>query len=383
MSIAQTTEPTRRKPLRLWPGVVATVIGWLTWFAVPIVLPDYSVFGVLGGVAGGLGVLVWWLFFSRAPWYERVGAIVVMVVAVFATTPLVHESISNGMMGMMLPLFSIPVLSLALVAWAVACGHLSGGPRLASLVAAIALACGAFTLIRTGGITGAAESDLHWRWTPTPEERLLAQAEPPLPVPPPAAPEARENPLPAAPAGPSTPLGSLRHSWRAPAAAKTEPAAPSDAQTNAEWPGFRGPERDSIIRGVRLETDWSQKPPVELWRRPIGPGWSSFAVHGNLLYTQEQRGEEEIVSAYNLKTGEPVWRHRDAVRFWESNAGAGPRATPTFSNGRVYSFGATGILNALNARDGSVVWSRNAASDTGAALPGWGFAGSPLVVGTP
>jgi outer membrane protein assembly factor BamB len=276
------------------------------------------------------------------------------------------------------------MLSLALVVWAVASRHLSTGLRRATLVASILIACAAFTLIRTGGLTGDADADLHWRWTPTPEDRLLAQTSVEAPLASagatrptelaPSAPPAVE-PAPSAPAATKTAGAEAGKEAMAGAVA---PVAPASA---AEWPGFRGPGRDGVVSGVRIETDWSRTAPVELWRRPIGPGWSSFAVDGNFIYTQEQRGDEEIVSSYNLTTGTPVWRHRDAARFWESNAGAGPRGTPTVSNGRVYTSGATGILNALDARDGSVVWSRNAASDTGRNVPDWGFASSPLVVG--
>ena len=143
--------------------------------------------------------------------------------------------------------------------------------------------------------------------------------------------------------------------------------------------GFRGPNRDSTIKSVGIATDWATSPPAELWRRPIGPGWSSFAVGGEYIYTQEQRGEDEVVSCYRLSTGAPVWRHRDAARFYETIGGPGPRATPTIHQGRIYTHGATGIVNALDAATGARIWTRNSVTDTGAVDPGWGFTSSPLV----
>ena len=333
--------PTARKPIRLWPGVVIVILLCLIRFVVPAVVPGAHVLGMLGGLAGGVLVILWWVFFSRAPWLERLGAVALIAVAMVATRRILHESIASGMMGMMFYILAPPFLGLAFVAWAVATRHRPDGARRVSMVATVLLACGAWALFRTGGITGEADSDFHWRFTQTPEERLLA--------------------------------GSLE-------APEAPAAGAGETQTEAEWPGFRGPERDGVVRGARIDTDWAVAPPVELWRRPIGPGWSSFAVRGDVFYTQEQRGDDEVVSCYRLASGEPVWRHADAARFWESNGGAGPRATPTLSDGRVYTLGATGIVNALEAGDGAVVWSRNAAADTERKTPGWGFASSPLVV---
>lgn len=376
-----TNEATSPKPLRLWPGVSAAVLLVLFGYVIPIFVPRFAGFAMLWAFGGALIVIAWWLLFSRARWYERLGAIVLIVAAVIPEKHLVHPSIAGGAMGYLSYILAIPTLSVALVAWAAVSRRLAPGARGAAVVAAVVLGCLPWILLRTDGINADGKSDFRWRWTKTPEELLLAQAADESLDAPRGGPKATA-PAPAAAEAPTEPLPTKAEAnATAKEPGKTETAAPAAAVRRAEWPGFRGPERDGVIRGVQVATDWAQSPPVELWRRAIGPGWSSFAVSGNLLYTQEQRGGDEVVSCYRVTTGEPVWRHRDATRFWESNGGAGPRGTPTLSNGRVYTFGGTGVLNVLDAVSGAVVWSRNAATDVGAKTPIWGFSSSPLVVG--
>ncbi len=408
MTIAQTNEPTPRKPLRLWPGLVTVALLFLARFGLKAVIPGFEGFslGMMWSFGAAAAVLLWWLFFSRARWLERLGAIVLMGAGVYGTWHLRHESMGP----LWLVGYVVPGLFLALVAGAAASRHLPDGPRRATMVAAILLACFAWTLVRTEGISGDHVAEFAWRWAKSPEERLLAQAggvptarssapatesaragDPPAarPSAPAAAETPREQVLPqASEAGTAIPAASAGASTSAASAGPSTSAASAGAGTTDGWPGFRGPGRDGVVRGVRIATDWAASPPVELWRRSVGPGWSSFAVRGNLVYTQEQRGDDEVVACYDATTGAPVWTHRDAARFFESNAGPGPRGTPALGNGRVYTFGATGILNALDAGDGAVVWSRNAASDAARAslagaepkLPDWGFSSSPLVV---
>lgn len=314
-----------------------------------------------------IALIIWWAFFSRASRKERFGGLGIIALALGGTWLLRHDS-------MWLPwlfAYAIPFLSLAFVIWALATRRLPDRIRHATMLATILIACGAWLFVRQNGINGDHQAEFGWRWSKSSEERLLAETanEPAQPVAATATAPATRAAIPIASPSPSA----------SPEASKS-PTAPV-AEARAEWPGFRGPRRDGIVRGVRLDTDWSAKPPVQMWRHAVGPVWSSFAVRGDLFYTQEQRGDNEVVACYKASTGQPVWTHKDAARFFESNAGAGPRATPTLSNNRVYTFGATGILNALDANNGSVLWTRNVASETNTKVPFWGFSSSPLVLG--
>ena len=154
--------------------------------------------------------------------------------------------------------------------------------------------------------------------------------------------------------------------------------------TPQDYPRFLGNGYWAEVPGVELETDWKAHPPKELWRKKIGAGWSAFAIVGNYAITQEQRDENELVTCYELLTGEIVWTHADPVRWDPRGQGslgyAGPRATPTIHEGKVFALGATGILNCLEARTGKMVWSHDTLEKHDATNVAWGKSCSPLIV---
>ena len=375
MTAPQAVPASERRPLRLWPALVILALHWLVLLVPPALgVPEVSPI-LVSMTAAGL-VLLWWLFASRAAWTEKLLVVAVAAAGVAIVSPFVHPSIATGAMNRLTLFLAPPFVAHALVAGALLTSRWSSRLRPAALAAAVVLGAMLVLLIRTEGIRGGG-FDLAWRWTPTAEQRLLAADSDVRDLAPPAT-------VPAA--APETAAAANND---AAAASNPPDEAPPDGAASVPvalpalgvaWPGFRGADRDSVVSGTAIATDWTADPPEELWRRAVGPGWGSFAIAGNLIFTQEQRGPDETISAYRLKTGEPVWRHRDAARFYEGNAGPGPRSTPLVHDSRVYAMGATGIVNALDARTGARIWTRNAETDTGAPRPGWGFSGSPIVV---
>src|SRR5262245_46574649 len=126
--------------------------------------------------------------------------------------------------------------------------------------------------------------------------------------------------------------------------------------TEDDFPQFLGPQRSGWLPGPKLARDWAAQSPQLLWRRPIGAGWSAFAAVNGYAVTQEQRGDNEWVTCYEIATGKPVWGHATATRHENPMGGVGPRATPTIHQGRVYAMGATGVLTCLDGATGKVVW---------------------------
>ncbi|WP_197453882.1 PQQ-binding-like beta-propeller repeat protein [Caulifigura coniformis] len=165
-----------------------------------------------------------------------------------------------------------------------------------------------------------------------------------------------------------------------------EPARPAVITTGFDptpddFPQFLGPARTGVIESGMRPVDWNENPPRELWRKQVGPAWSGFAVRGDFAFTQEQRGEEEAVACYRVKDGELMWMTKSPGRFASAMGGVGPRATPTIhADGRLYTVGATGALQCLDACSGQVHWSKQILADNEGVDHNHGICGSPLIV---
>ena len=260
---------------------------------------------------------------------------------------------------------------------------LSGAPRKARLGVAATVALigiAAAGLFRVRGVTGDLMPIVEYRFA-APRVLPEAQFRPEDPAPEPRMTDvtATASPAPAA-AVETKPLPTAATAGSE-ATAKAAPAPATKTRDHQDWPQFLGPTRSGVVPDVKLDTEWAARPPKLLWRQPVGAGWAGFAVSGDIAVTQEQRGDEEQVLAYDLRTGRPLWSHRDKAVHDSPLGGIGPRGVPAIEGGQVFALGATGLLNALDLRTGRLLWSRNILKDNNGVEPEWGIAISPLVHG--
>lgn len=307
-------------------------------------MSSYWMIGLVGPLLCSVLVLIWWLTASRATGREKLLGFIAVIASLGLVLVLADPTMRGpGTIQITFPMgmcaFSLGLLVLAQQRPAVR----------TSIASLLALAAFSFSLLlRNEGATGEYWLGTHWRWSPSPEETMLAG----------------------------------RKSGTA--SSTDQPKAPGDAMAfeKPEWPGFRGSDRAAQARGSLIATNWSAHPPRQRWKIPVGPSWSSFAVAGKFLFTQEQRGAMETAVCYDATTGREIWKHEVETRFDDPLGGPGPRATPALSKDGLFVMGATGILLGLNPATGVLLWKQDLQKLATRKPPMWGFSSSPVVAGS-
>jgi outer membrane protein assembly factor BamB len=182
---------------------------------------------------------------------------------------------------------------------------------------------------------------------------------------------------------PVAPVAAATASPVAQPSASASPAAggstqPTTTAARNYWTNYRGPRRDGKY-DQPIATSWPANGLPMLWKQPIGIGFSSFVIADGRAFTLEQRRKQEVVAAYDVATGRELWTQAWDAEFSEEN-GDGPRATPTWDQGRLYALGATGEFRCLDANTGAVIWGKNILSDNQASNLPWAQSASPLIV---
>lgn len=155
----------------------------------------------------------------------------------------------------------------------------------------------------------------------------------------------------------------------------------SSAGPTRDWPQWRGPHRDGIARENGLLSSWPKDGPRRVWQASTGPGYSSVAVADGRAYTLVQDGDNEAVVCWNADNGAELWRVRNPGKFQNAESGVGPHSTPSVHEGKVYTVGALGLFQCLDAGSGKVLWHHDLLKEFDAKLQEYGTSFSPLIEG--
>jgi outer membrane protein assembly factor BamB len=152
---------------------------------------------------------------------------------------------------------------------------------------------------------------------------------------------------------------------------------------SADWPQWRGPNRDGISPDTGLLKEWPKDGPPLLWKATgVGAGFSGVAVVGERIFTSGDRADANYVLAFNRADGKLLWSAKLGKAGAPGWGGfTGPRSTPSVDDGLVFGLGQFGEVICLKADDGKEVWRKHLTSDFGGPIMEWGFAESPLVDG--
>ena len=157
----------------------------------------------------------------------------------------------------------------------------------------------------------------------------------------------------------------------------------SDATVDIEknWPQWLGPNRNGVVSGATVRTNWAEKEPKIVWKIELGSGFSGISIVDNKAFTMASDGDNEFAVCLDARTGKEIWRYNTGQHFSDWQGGSGPRSTPSVDNGIAYYISSHGSVFALNANSGKLVWQNDLRKNFGAKVPQWGFSGSPLVDG--
>lgn len=154
------------------------------------------------------------------------------------------------------------------------------------------------------------------------------------------------------------------------------------AQLRAQWPQWRGPNRDGVAQAALAPKAWPEKP-VQKWTQPAGEGYSSPVVDSGRVFVHSRHDPDETVTALDLANGKVVWSAKYAAPFTKNpyarDMAKGPFSTPLVANGRLYTLGTTAVLSAFDAASGTLLWRKDWSKEVDTSKLFTGTAMSPIL----